>query len=102
MPAVAKTSDDDIVRAARRIVERDGTVGLSMQSVANEVGVRAPSLYKRFTDRAALLGAVEASALASTDAHSDAPRRQASLRSISRRWAVPTGISPRATLACTR
>jgi AcrR family transcriptional regulator len=65
MPAVAKTSDDDIVRAARKLVEREGADGLSMQAVADEVGVRAPSLYKRFADRAELLAAVELQALAS-------------------------------------
>jgi len=65
VPAVAKTSDDDIVRAARAIVERDGAGGLSMQAVADEVGVRAPSLYKRFADRSALLAAVELHTLAS-------------------------------------
>jgi AcrR family transcriptional regulator len=64
VPAVAKTTDLDIVRAARAIVEREGAGGLSMQAVANEVGVRAPSLYKRFADRAALLAAVELETLA--------------------------------------
>ncbi|HEX9102533.1 MAG TPA: TetR/AcrR family transcriptional regulator, partial [Polyangia bacterium] len=59
MPAVAKVSDEGIVRAARRLVERDGVAALSMQAVADSVGVRAPSLYKRFADRAALLGAVQ-------------------------------------------
>ncbi len=59
MPAVAKVSDDGIVAAARRLVERHGAAALSMQGVADEVGVRAPSLYKRFADRAALLAAVQ-------------------------------------------
>ena len=59
MPAVAKVSDEEILRAARRIVDRDGVAALSMQAVADTVGVRAPSLYKRFADRAALLGAVQ-------------------------------------------
>jgi len=65
VPAVAKTSDDDIVRAARMLVERSGAESLSMQAVAEEVGVRAPSLYKRFSDRAELLAAVELDVLAS-------------------------------------
>ena len=64
MPAPAKTSDDDIVRAARRIVERDGPEALSMQSVADAVGVRAPSLYKRFPHKDALLDAVARHAIA--------------------------------------
>ena len=59
MPAPAKVTDEAIVRAARRLVARHGAAGLSMQAVADEVGVRAPSLYKRFADRAALLAAVQ-------------------------------------------
>jgi AcrR family transcriptional regulator len=59
MPAVAKVSTDDILAAARRFVDRQGVAALSMQAVADLVGVRAPSLYKRFADRAALLGAVQ-------------------------------------------
>jgi AcrR family transcriptional regulator len=56
--APAKTSERDIVEAARRIVHRQGVDALSMQAVADEVGVRAPSLYKRFANRDALLDVV--------------------------------------------
>ncbi len=62
-PAAAKTSDEEVVAAARRLVERDGAEALSMQSVATAIGVRAPSLYKRFPARAQLLIAVENEAL---------------------------------------
>jgi AcrR family transcriptional regulator len=63
MPAVAKTSEEEIVRVARRIVDAEGPSSLSMQLVADEVGVRAPSLYKRFADRDALLDAVARQAI---------------------------------------
>jgi AcrR family transcriptional regulator len=59
MPAQAKTSDAEIVRAAKELIAQDGAAALSMQAVADVVGLRAPSLYKRFPDRAALLLAVE-------------------------------------------
>jgi AcrR family transcriptional regulator len=63
MPAIPKTSDEEVVRAARRLVEKSGLDALSMQAVAEAVGVRAPSLYKRFPDRAALVEAVTLSAI---------------------------------------
>ena len=59
MPARPKTTDVQIVQAARDLVEREGRDGFSMNDVAASVGIRAPSLYGRFKDRASLLGAVE-------------------------------------------
>jgi AcrR family transcriptional regulator len=59
MPARAKTTDAQIVQAARDLVERKGRDGFSMNDVAAAVGIRAPSLYGRFKARADLLGAVE-------------------------------------------
>lgn len=51
MPTPEKTSLNAIVLAARELLERDGLTGLTMQSVARRVGVRAPSLYKRVSSR---------------------------------------------------
>ena len=51
MPTPHRTSVDEIVGAARDILEREGLAGLTMQAVAQRVGVRAPSLYKRVQGR---------------------------------------------------
>jgi AcrR family transcriptional regulator len=56
--APAKTSEHDILQAARRIVHEHGIDELSMQALADQVGVRAPSLYKRFANRDAVLDVV--------------------------------------------
>jgi AcrR family transcriptional regulator len=55
MPTPARTSLEEIVKAGREIVEADGIDGLTMQSIAAAVGVRAPSLYKRIRSRNDLL-----------------------------------------------
>lgn len=60
MPTPERTSYAEIVAAGRDILEESGPTSLTMQSVAQRVGVRAPSLYKRVRDRDALLEAVAA------------------------------------------
>ncbi|TVT52064.1 helix-turn-helix transcriptional regulator, partial [Amycolatopsis rhizosphaerae] len=51
MPTPERTSQEEIVKAARDILERHGPAQLTMQAVAERVGVRAPSLYKRVRNR---------------------------------------------------
>jgi AcrR family transcriptional regulator len=55
MPTPERTSLTEIVTAAREILEAQGHAGLTMQAVADRVGVRAPSLYKRVRDRSDLV-----------------------------------------------
>jgi len=57
MSARAKTSDREIREALRRLLEKSGEQSLSMQMIAAEVGIRAPSLYKRFAGKRELMSA---------------------------------------------
>lgn len=63
MPTPERTSTAEIVAAGREILEVAGPSGLTMQAVAERVGVRAPSLYKRLRDRDALHAAVAAASI---------------------------------------
>jgi AcrR family transcriptional regulator len=99
MPSPPKTSDTAIVAAARRLVRRHGRDGFSMGDVAAAVGIRAPSLYGRFADRAALVTAVELSLwreLGKALAH--APRRadpRAALTELARAYRAFAKANPR-------
>jgi AcrR family transcriptional regulator len=57
-PTPARTSRDAIVAAGRALLEEGGLESVTMQAVADRVGVRAPSLYKRLADRSALVAAI--------------------------------------------
>jgi AcrR family transcriptional regulator len=49
---------DALVRAARRILEKDGLADLSLRQVARAVGVSPAAPYHHFADKQALLNAV--------------------------------------------
>lgn len=55
---------EQIVAAATRVVEEEGQDALTMRRLAESLGIRAPSLYKHFPDRAAILTEVRGLALA--------------------------------------
>ncbi len=59
MPTPAKTSREELVSIARGLIDSGGAEALTVSAVAQEAGVRAPSLYKHFADRMALLKLVE-------------------------------------------
>lgn len=45
---------DDIVAAARVVLEREGPAGLTMHAVADALGIKAPSLYKHVAGKPAI------------------------------------------------
>ena len=59
MPARPKTSDEEIIEVALKLFERKGRDGFSMSEIADAVGIRPPSLFGRFKNRAELLDKVE-------------------------------------------
>lgn len=62
-PAPARTSNAEIVAAGRALLEAGGLAAVTMQAVAARVGVRAPSLYKHFPNRGALIAAIATATL---------------------------------------
>ena len=59
MPTPAKTSLAELVGIARGLVELTGPDALTLGALATRAGIKPPSLYKHFADRAAVLKAVE-------------------------------------------
>ncbi|HEY4279679.1 MAG TPA: TetR/AcrR family transcriptional regulator [Conexibacter sp.] len=63
VPAPAERADAArnrrrVLAAARRLFERDGAGCTSMDAIASEAGVGKGTLFRRFGDRASLIGAV--------------------------------------------
>ncbi|MFE6844492.1 helix-turn-helix domain-containing protein [Streptomyces sp. NPDC057686] len=49
-----------IMAAARELLDAEGTDTLSMRRIAERVGIRAPSLYRHFPDKAAVEAGLQA------------------------------------------
>ncbi len=87
MPTPDRTSLQQIVDAARDILERDGLAGLTMQSVAQAVGVRAPSLYKRVNGRDELVRLVAEATMVELTARAERGRTAAEIADALRTFA---------------
>lgn len=74
MPTPERTSLEAILAAGSAILEEGGLGGLTMQAVADRVGVRAPSLYKRVRDRSDLVRLIAASSVAELGQRLDSER----------------------------
>ena len=49
---------EEIVAAARELLEQEGADALSMRRLADRIGIRAPSIYKHLPDKRALENAL--------------------------------------------
>lgn len=58
MPYPLKVEYNALIEKVRQLIETDGLEHLSLQRVADEFGVKAPSLYKHISSKNALLLAV--------------------------------------------
>ncbi|HET6673592.1 MAG TPA: TetR/AcrR family transcriptional regulator [Agromyces sp.] len=72
MPTPERTSREAIVAAGSDLLEIAGLEGLTMQAVAERVGVRAPSLYKRVRNRDELVGLIARATIDELGARLDA------------------------------
>lgn len=99
-PARARTSNEHIVAAGRELLEAGGLDAVTMLAVAERVGVRAPSLYKRFAGRGALVAAIGADALEDLAQRLQPPTRDpdasAGLRAIAAGFRAFAHSNPRA------
>ena len=69
MPTPAKTSLAELVSIARGLVETTGPDALTLGALAGKAGIKPPSLYKHFADRAAVLKSVEIEVLHALEAY---------------------------------
>ena len=58
------TRRDEAIDAAERVLEREGLPAVTMRRLADELGIRAPSLYKHLAGKGEILTALQDRALA--------------------------------------
>jgi AcrR family transcriptional regulator len=88
---------EEILQAARALLEEDGERGVSLRRIARDVGIAAPSIYAHFPDRDEIVSALVDEAFdelseavtAAIDAHVDPAKRL---------WAACTAYMEFATL----
>jgi AcrR family transcriptional regulator len=99
-PARSLTSVDEIVTAGRELLEAGGLDAVTMLAVAQRVGVRAPSLYKRVPSRAALIAAIAAGTFdelgRGIEPFIEDPDPKAGLRSMATAYRAFAHVNPRA------
>lgn len=82
------TRREQIVAAARELLEEAGPDALTMRSVGERLGIRAPSLYKHVASKEELEAELAAQALQELGEALAAARSFAALARAYRRWAT--------------
>ena len=87
------TRRDQIIAAARDVLEEDGLDAVTMRRLGDQLGIQAPSIYKHFTGRDEILTMLQADAVAEfgkllTRASSRTPGGIAAMARAYRRWAL--------------
>ncbi len=86
---MAETRREQAVAEARALLEEYGPAGLTMRGLGQRLGIRAPSLYKHFPNKAALEAALMAEGLSEmATALEAAPPDMAGLARAYRAWAL--------------
>ncbi|MBL8957256.1 MAG: TetR/AcrR family transcriptional regulator [Myxococcaceae bacterium] len=88
MPAAPKTSAEDIVAAALKLLETRGLDAVNMQAVAVAAGIKGPSLYKRYATRDLLLDDVAREGLLDLEARMGPARTVAAKARAYRQFAL--------------
>jgi AcrR family transcriptional regulator len=86
--AVLSGRTSQILATALRLLEAVGPEALTMRRLATEVGMQAPSLYRHFESKDALLSALQAHALADQAVATAGVEDLAGLASAYRGWAL--------------
>lgn len=79
---------EEIVDMAERLLERNGPAALTMRSLADELGIQAPSLYKHVAGKPEIEAALQQRALQRLAAALEAAPDLPSLAAAYREWAL--------------
>jgi AcrR family transcriptional regulator len=63
MPYPVQITAEDVIAAARKLIEQEGLDQLALARLATALGVKAPSLYRLFPSKSALLRAINETTL---------------------------------------
>lgn len=83
---------ETVIRAAIEIADADGPGSLSLERIAAALGVKAPSLYNHFSDKAEILAGVARSIVMET------PRTPAPVGGDWKQWLIEASVRFRETL----